>query len=104
MDKVLLKAIERYGLKQLDQTIEELSELIKEISKYKRYKGQDIKEKFYKGNILDEIVDVEIMLEQCKYLLNFEEAKLQQVRLRKIDKLDRHLEKELELKGVKVND
>ena len=56
--EVIKKAIETYGEDaQLWMVIEEMSELSKEICKYKR--GKDNKE-----NIADEIADVLIMIEQ----------------------------------------
>lgn len=49
---------------QMDQTIEECAELIQAINKYKRNTDVSTKE-----NILEEMADVEIMLEQMKWLL-----------------------------------
>lgn len=54
-----------YGLSsQMDQTVEECAELIQALNKYKRNTCISTKE-----NILEEIADVEIMLEQMKWLL-----------------------------------
>lgn len=61
----ITKIAEYYGLSaQLDQTTEECAELIQAINKYKRNTCISTKE-----NILEEIADVEIMLEQIKFLL-----------------------------------
>jgi NTP pyrophosphatase (non-canonical NTP hydrolase) len=62
MDEVYRKAIDTWGeTAQLDQTIEELAELIQAINKYKRTKNIE--------PMLEEIADVEIMISQMKYLL-----------------------------------
>ena len=61
MDDRLKTIAEYYGLdSQLNILQEELSELIQAVSKYRR--GNH-------SHILEEIADVEIMLEQVKYLL-----------------------------------
>lgn len=66
-ENVLKKVIETYGINaQLDMVVEECSELIKAICKYKRYKsnGMDI------ANILDEVADVQIMLNQIPLMFD----------------------------------
>lgn len=61
MDDRLKTIAEHYGLdSQLNILQEELSELIQAVSKYRR--GDP-------SHILEEIADVEIMLDQVKYLL-----------------------------------
>ena len=61
IDYRLKKIADHYGLaSQLNILQEELSELIQAVSKYRR--GDHY-------HILEEIADVEIMLEQVKYLL-----------------------------------
>lgn len=58
--KIYIKAIERYGLRaQIDMVFEEMSELQKELCKFKR--GKDTID-----NIAEEIADVKIMLEQME--------------------------------------
>ena len=53
-----------YGLeKQLDQLVEECSELIKAIQKYKRYPNEESLK-----DVLEEIADTEIMTAQIKHL------------------------------------
>jgi len=54
------------GDKQLDIAVEELSELTKEIIKFKRGKGDPI-------NIAEEIADVLIMIEQIKQICRVRE-------------------------------
>ncbi len=74
------KIADPYGFEaQSVLTIEEMSELIKAITKYKRVTeggqlpSKSISEEEAIENIIEEIVDVEIMLEQVKYLLNISE-------------------------------
>lgn len=53
-----------YGLEvQLEQTVEECSELIKAIQKYKRYPNEESLK-----DVLEEIADTEIMTAQIKHL------------------------------------
>ena len=61
MDERIKKIADHYGLNsQLNILQEELAELIQAVSKYRR--GDS-------SHIIEEIVDVEIMLDQIKYLL-----------------------------------
>lgn len=71
MDKKLNDIALTHGLdEQLDQTIEECSELILAIQKYKRYGHKnDGFDTFYLAHIGEEIVDVEIMVDQLKMLI-----------------------------------
>ena len=62
-----------YGLDdQLDQLVEECAELIKEVQKYKRAKKSHDEGAVFitKLRIQDERVDVEVMLQQMRYLSN----------------------------------
>ena len=81
--KILQSAIDHYGEEsQLDMAIEEMSELTKAICKYKRAvkeRGQDI---FYstakdvifaKGDVVEEIADVLVMLEQMMMIFDCKE-------------------------------
>jgi len=67
-DKIYAKAIALFGKeKQMIMAIEEMSELIKEVSKALRF--DEIKDK---GAMVEEIADVEIMLEQLKIITRSE--------------------------------
>ena len=71
MDKKLNEIALHHGLEaQLDQTVEECSELILAIQKYKRYgtKGDGF-DTYYLAQVGEEIVDVEIMIDQIKILI-----------------------------------
>ncbi len=79
------KAIDTYGKdKQLDVVIEEMSELTKEICKFKR--GQDNHQQ-----IVEEIADVEIMLEQLKMICNVKCSELEGVKYQKTERLAERL-------------
>jgi len=88
------KAIETWGVQlQLIMVFEECSELIKEICKWERMKDNSNVD-----NILEEIADVEIMLEQLKYMFDYYQSdknQLSMFELMKAHKLKR-LEKMLE--------
>lgn len=62
MKEVLKRAINTYGVDmQLNVAIEELSELIKELCKYKRGDGSDM-------HIAEEMADVKIILEELEII------------------------------------
>jgi len=67
--KLLEQMIQKYGeSKQLDMVIEECSELIKAISKFKRENNnEDLK--FRIASIAEEEADVRIMLEQIDIMM-----------------------------------
>ena len=79
------KAIDTYGKdKQLDVAIEEMSELTKEICKFKR--GQDNHQQ-----IVEEIADVEIMLQQLKMICDVKCSELEGVKYQKAERLAERL-------------
>ena len=75
MDKVTKnrlykKAIDEWGYEsQLDMVVEECAELIQAIQKLHRAKGDTEKEKINK--LAEELADVEIMLEQTKFMYSW---------------------------------
>ena len=82
------KAIDTYGKdKQLDVAIEEMSELTKEICKFKR--SQDNHQK-----IVEEIADVAIMLEQLKMICDVRCSELEGVKYQKTEMLAERLNSE----------
>ena len=79
------KAINTYGKdKQLDVVIEEMSELTKEICKFKR--GHDNHQK-----IVEEIADVEIMLQQLKMICDVKCSELEGAKYQKTERLAERL-------------
>lgn len=82
--KEILKAtLHKYGLEaQLDVAIEELSELMKAIIKYKRlgYRFDVIE------NLCEETADVQIMLDQLRMFLNFETAEIEEEKLYRLSR------------------
>ena len=65
---VLSAAIKTFGTdEQLNVAIEELSELIKELCKYKRGEGKKL-------NIAEEMADVKIILKELEIIFNNREA------------------------------
>lgn len=72
MNYTLKEVVETFGVEsQYDIAVEELSELIQAIQKLKRYK-----DKARKLNLLEELVDVEIMIEQLKLIMSFEDQNI----------------------------
>lgn len=84
---IIAKAIEKYGIEpQIDVCIEEMSELIKELCKYKRGKPNSI------SNIKEEIADVYIMLRQMKMMFDLSsEDKIQSHIDFKVNRLEERL-------------
>ncbi len=82
-----------YGYEaQSNQLVEECAELIQAVSKYRRAVtglGQPVdehKKAVALENLIEEIGDVEIMLEQVKYLLQIPEDELDAVKLFKVNR------------------
>lgn len=87
-DNVIEMAIETYGhTPQKIVAMEELSELIKEISKDLR--GQDNIE-----NILEEMADVFIMLEQLRVMYGLTDYDIQEAIDKKLERLEKRLANE----------
>lgn len=76
---------------QSNQLMEECAELIQAVNKYRRAMGQGQHLAEYKSadvvyNLREEIADVEVMLEQIKYLLRIGDEVLQEIKDFKIDR------------------
>lgn len=73
---------------QLDQTIEELAELTVAIRKFIRNKenssSSELVNLFY--NLTEEVADVEIMLEQLKYLFPIVAVDVEKIKAEKLDR------------------
>ena len=83
--KTLKKAIETYGEDmQLTVAIEELSELIKEICKYKRGNNN-------RKNIIEEMADCYIMLEQLAMIFDIPNHAINEMVDKKITRLENRL-------------
>lgn len=86
------KIADNYGLKpQSDLLVEEMSELIKALSKYHRIMNTDyqkpskpISEEEITMNIAEEIADVEIMLEQVRYLFDIPYDTIEDIKEKKV--------------------
>lgn len=85
------KVAEYYGYEaQSNQLIEECAELIQAINKFRRARGlgqatpADLMAA--KDNLIEEIADVEVMLEQIKYLLHIPEIDILAVRKNKMSR------------------
>lgn len=100
LDKNLYKdAINTFGVvAQINVAMEECSELIKELSKVIRQKGNPVK-------ISEEIADVQIMLEQLKIAFNNESAVdmwILNKNCRLADLIEKANKKDSDNKGVKI--
>lgn len=85
MRDVLKKAIETYGAEaQLVVAIEELSELIKEICKHKRYMDNT-------ASIIEEMADCYIMLEQMQMIFGLGSTVIKDAMAKKIARLEKRL-------------
>lgn len=83
-----------YGLDaQINQSMEEMAELIQALNKYRRSNGTQPL-----GNVIEEIADVEIMLEQLKYLLDIEPVLIDEVKDYKVNRAILRIDSELALR------
>lgn len=85
------KVADYYGYEaQSNQLVEECAELIQAVNKYRRARGigqaTPVELMDAKANLIEEIVDVEVMLEQVKYLLHISEMDLLAVRDKKMSR------------------
>lgn len=88
-----LETAKYYGYEaQSNQLVEECAELIQAVNKYRRVEtglGQPVaedKKAIARDNLVEEIADVELMLEQVKYLLQIPEDELLAVKTFKVNK------------------
>lgn len=107
---MLLEKIHRianhYGLtKQQRQLAEECAELIQATSKYMRFEeGLITKDDILVStedsnlliqNIVEEIADVEVIIEQVKYLLHINPMAIEEIKEKKVDRQLLRMEKEV---------
>ena len=86
-----------YGLAQYMQTAEECSELIKALSKLQRATVEEDGQKISTAirDVVEEIADVEVMLEQLKYLLDIPNNKtIDTIKESKLDRQIKRIERE----------
>ena len=83
MQNDIIKIAEHFGINnQMSKCIEELSELIQAISKI-QIEGITL-DRY--DNLIEEIVDVEIMVEQMKYLHAIDEKNIEEIKKQKIQR------------------
>lgn len=86
--KLNIQIAKHYGYdSQSNQLIEECAELIQAINKHKRIMSGEISKEKYSDaieNIIEEIADVEIMIDQIKYLLSINPMYVDGVKKQKI--------------------
>ena len=84
------KIANHYGLaKQQRQLAEECAELIQATSKYMRFQEESYAltvDWTYLQNVIEEIADVEVMLDEIKYLLHINSEAVEQIKIKKIDR------------------
>ena len=91
MKQLLERVITAYGMnKQLDVAIEELSELIQAICKIKRRDSISNESFAVKGNLAEEMADVEIVLAELKLMFDNEDN-VKEWRTYKLDRLEKRL-------------
>lgn len=90
-----LEIAKYYGYEaQSNQLVEECAELIQAVNKYRRVEtglGQPVaedKKAIARDNLVEEIADVELMLEQVKYLLQIPEDEILAVKTFKVTAID----------------
>lgn len=91
MKEKIFTIADYYEEKQLDQTVEECSELIQAIMKFKKKRNEGTIH-----NIAEEIADVWIMLQQLIYLNNEVGRTVEGIVEEKLDRQLKRIEKEIE--------
>lgn len=98
MQEKIKRIANHYGLaKQSRQLAEECAELIQATSKYMRFQENShalTVDWSYLQNICEEIADVEVMLEQIKYLLHINPEAIVEIKKNKIDRQLERIKKE----------
>lgn len=102
MQEKLKIIADHYGIEnQSIQLMEEMAELTIALNKYRRSSknehqtiSESIDEQFVIKQIMEEICDVEIVLEQIKYLLNYSDDDLEIWKQRKIERQLERIAKE----------
>lgn len=91
---ILLAAVRHYGgNNQIDVAIEEMAELTQALVKTKRsVTDEDIE--MFRGNVIEEIADVEIMLAQLRIIFDIDEWLLDTAKASKLNRLAERIEKE----------
>lgn len=93
----LKKIADYYGYEgQSEQLTEECAELIQAVSKLRRAmkRGTVEKRRIAIDHLIEEIADVEIMIEQVKYLLQIPEEEIQAMKIYKINRTKENIAKE----------
>lgn len=98
MENKIKEIADHYKIeKQQRQLAEECAELIQATSKYMRYREQSYASSndwTYIQNVIEEIADVEIMLEEMKYLLNINKDAIEQIKANKIERQLKRIQEE----------
>lgn len=79
MERIIIQIADHYGMKQIGQAAEELAELIVALHHYERVydAGLDASTRQEYMHVAEEIADVEIMMDQIKYILNIPEPMIE---------------------------
>lgn len=92
-NKTLKDAVLKYGRDaQMDIVVEECSELIKAIMKFKRYGSHNLDTELHLGlirDICEEIADVDIMIDQLKMI--FSRQLIEEYKIEKIERLRKRM-------------
>ena len=98
MQDEIKRIANHYGLaKQQRQLAEECGELIQATSKYMRFQEESYAltvDWTYLQNVIEEIADVEVMLDEIKYLLNINPKAIEEIKKNKIARQLERIEKE----------
>jgi len=94
---VCSRAIQKFGKeKQLDMAIEELSELIKAIVKYRRHSWNTV----WRIKVLEECADVEMMVLQLRLILEADSGEFNRIKTNKIMNLDAIIKNDDPMRGL----
>lgn len=98
MQDKIKRIANHYGLaKQQRQLAEECGELIQATSKYMRFQEESYASTVdwtYLQNVIEEIADVEVMLDEIKYLLHINSDAIKAIKEKKVNRQIERIEKE----------
>ena len=98
MQDKIKRIANHYGLaKQQRQLAEECGELIQATSKYMRFQEESYASTVdwtYLQNVIEEIADVEVMLDEIKYLLHINSDAIKAIKEKKVNRQLERIEKE----------
>lgn len=96
-NEIYRRAVDVFGVEtELLQLCEEFSEMIKAVSKWWRNRETAKKNPSYRGDVIQELADIEIKCGQLRLILDITDIEIYEAKQRQLKKLSREIADELE--------